>query len=190
MRGWIVTGATLIGVLCGCYTDNSGSSSFTPGEVIATSGVPSVSASPPPQQNAVIGATIRATTEVTTIDASGNPSFAPGTAAYTVANLQPIAQTNSYTEVTGTLYSVDVTVQTISGVVTVHPWSFALRTSDGTNLTPDLNAVSNGLPATDLPQGQKVSGPIAVDVPPGKSITEIVLTDGYGGRQLGRWTVA
>jgi Domain of unknown function (DUF1942) len=101
----------------------------------------------------------------------------------------PITPANSYTEVTGTLYSVDVTVQTISGVVTVHPWNFALRTEDGTNLTPDLTAVDNGLPATDLPQGQKVSGPIAVDVPIGKSITEIVLTTGLGGTQLGRWTV-
>ena len=63
--------------------------------------------------------------------------------------------------------------------------SFALRTEDGTNLTPDLSAVENGLPATDLPQGQKVSGPIAVDGTAGKGITEIVLTSGLGGTQLG-----
>ena len=43
--------------------------------------------------------------------------------------------------------------------------------------------------AVDLPQGQKVSGPIAVDVPPGKTTTEIVVTNQYGGTQLGRWTV-
>jgi hypothetical protein len=33
--------------------------------------------------------------------------------------------------------------------------------------------------AVDLPEGQKVSGPIAVDVPPGKTITEIVVTNQY-----------
>src|SRR5258705_13699169 len=47
----------------------------------------------------------------------------------------------------------------------MHPWSFALSTEDAANLTPDLSAVENGLSATDLPHGQKVSGPIAVDVP-------------------------
>jgi hypothetical protein len=36
----------------------------------------------------------------------------------------------------------------------------SLRTEDDTNLTPGLSAVENGLPSTDLPQGQKVSGPI------------------------------
>jgi hypothetical protein len=58
---------------------------------------------------------------------------------------------------------------------------------DGTNLTPDLSAVENGLPSTDLPQGQKVYGPIAVDVPLGKAIAQIVLTNGLGGAQLGLW---
>ena len=60
----------------------------------------------------------------------------------------------------------------------MYPGSFALRTEDDSNLTPDLSAVENGLPATDLPQGQKVSGPIAVDVPLGKAITQIVLRMG------------
>ena len=64
----------------------------------------------------------------------------------------------------------------------MHPWSFALRTEDDSNLTPDLSAVENGLPATDLPQGQKVSGPIAVDVPLGKAITQIVLRMGSAAR--------
>jgi hypothetical protein len=67
------------------------------------------------------------------------------------------------------------------------PWSFALRTEDDSDLTPDLSAVENGLSATDLPQGQKVSGPIAVDVPLGKVITQIVVTNGLGGTQLGLW---
>ena len=47
------------------------------------------------------------------------------------------------------------------------------RLGNGTNLRPALSARSNGLPATDLPQGQNVSGPIAVDVPLGKGITPL-----------------
>jgi hypothetical protein len=138
-----------------------------------------------PEQAAPLGATIQATIESFTAD-GGTTS---GTAAYTVANLRPITATHSYTEVTGSLYAVDVTIQAQTGVTTVHPWNFALRTEDGTNLRPDLSAVDNGLPAADLPQGQKVSGPIAVDVPTGKTVTEIVLTNGIGGTQLGRWTI-
>lgn len=112
------------------------------------------------------------------------------TTAYRVANLRPISPVkSSYTEVKGTLYAVDVTVQAQTELTVVHPWNFALRTEDGTNLTPELGAVDNELPATDLPQGQKVSGPIAVDVPTGKTITEIVLSNGIGGTQLGLWSV-
>jgi hypothetical protein len=155
--------------------------------VIATTGIPPVTtaAPPPTAQAAPLGATIQATIESLTTD-GGTTS---GTAAYTVDNLRPIAPSHSYTEVKGTLYAVDVTVQAQTGLTVVHPWNFALRTEDGTNLTPDLSAVDNGLPATDLPQGQKVSGPIAVDVPTGKTISEIVLTNGIGGTQLGRWTI-
>ena len=41
--------------------------------------------------------------------------------------------------------------------------NFVMRTEDGTRLTPVLGAVDNELPAQDLPQGQKVSGPVPVD---------------------------
>src|SRR5258705_13500794 len=58
------------------------------------------------------------------------------------------------------------------------PGTFALRPHDDNNLPPDVSAVETGLPATDLPQGQKVSGAIAVDVPLGKAITQIVLRMG------------
>ena len=153
--------------------------------VIATSGVPSVSTASPTQQNAPVGSTIEATTE--SLSASGGT--VTGRAAYTVTNLHPTTAAHEYTEVKGTLYSVDVTVQVETGVVVVHPWFFAARTEDGTNMTAELGALDNELPATDLPQGQKVRGPIAFDVPRGKNITEIVLTDGMGGPQRGRWTV-
>ena len=54
--------------------------------------------------------------------------------------------------------------------------------TDGTNLTPDLSAVENGLATTDLPQGQKVSGPIAVDVPLGKLLPGSSLRMGSAAR--------
>ncbi|PRC43368.1 hypothetical protein C6A85_000000105710 [Mycobacterium sp. ITM-2017-0098] len=171
--------ATVAGAGCASVSDRPESS------VIATTGIPVVTtAAPPTAQAEPLGATIQAT-----IDSWAEGGQISGTAAYTVDNLRPITATNSYTEVTGTLYAVDVMVQAQTGVTTVHPWHFALRTANGTNLTPDLSAVDNGLPATDLPQGQKVSGPVAVDVPPGETIAEVVLTNGLGGTQLGRWIV-
>jgi hypothetical protein len=141
-------------------------------------------AAPPTAQNAVLGSTIQATIESTGDD--GNP--VTGTASYTVSNLRPVEPT-SYTDVKGTLYAVDVTVQSQTGTTLVHPWNFVLRTEDGTSLQPVLGGVDNELPAQDLPQGQKVSGPVPVDVPPGKTVAEIVLSNGIGGDQLGRWTV-
>ena len=57
-----------------------------------------------------------------------------------------------------------------------------MRTEDGTSLTPVLGGVDNELPAQHLPQGQKVSGPVPVDVPPGKTVVEIVLSNGIRRR--------
>ena len=157
-----------------------------PGTVIATSGVPAVAAAPPTQQPVPIGATVVIPVQTDMTDGT----TVAGRAAFTVSNLRPITPTNTVSEVTGTFYAVDVTIQALSGTIVVHPFNFAVRTEDGTNLTPDITAVDNGLPATDLPQGQKVSGPIAVDVPTGKTITEIIAFSQIGGTQLGRWTVA
>jgi hypothetical protein len=144
-----------------------------PGTVIATSGVPSVSAAPPPQQKAAIGATLEVVTDT-------------GTAAYTVANLQPTAGAD-YWPVKGTLYSVDVTIQTQSGNTTYNVNYFNARTEDGSNLLPEVGSVEPGLPYGDLPQGQKVAGAVAFDVPSGKAIVQIVLTDPLG-RQAGLWS--
>jgi hypothetical protein len=72
--------------------------------------------------------------------------------------LRPTGSSHSYIEVTGTLYAVDVTVQAQTGLTVVHPWNFALRTEDGTSLTPDLTAVDNGLPATTCPKDRKSPG--------------------------------
>ena len=96
--------------------------------VIATTGILAVSTgAPPTEQAAPLGATIQATIESLTTE-GGTTS---GTAAYTVTNLHPIIPSHSYTEVKGTLYAVDVTVQAQTGLTVVHPWNFALRTEDG-----------------------------------------------------------
>ena len=87
------------------------------------------------------------------------------------------------------MYSIDVTIQIQTGSLLIHPWYFAARTEDGTNLSADLSAVANGLPAAQVPSGQKVAGQIAYDVPAGKRIKEIVLSNGIGEEQLGRWLV-
>jgi Domain of unknown function (DUF1942) len=145
----------------------------------------SVSTAPPTQQKAVLGATI----EVTTQTALTTGGTVTGKAAYTVANLQPATLANEYIPVKGNLYSVTVTIQVETGEVIVHPWNFTARTEDGTNLTSVLGSVDYELPATQVPQGQKVSGQIGFGVPPGKTITEIVLTDGVGGKQLALWTM-
>ena len=154
--------------------------------MIATSGIPSVSTAPPTQAKAILGATIEVTTN-TALTAGGTLT---GKAAYTVANLQPATLANEYVPVKGNLYSVTVTVQVETGEVIVHPWYFAARTEDGTNLQSVLGSVDYELPATHVPQGQKVSGQIGFGVPPGKTITQIVLTNGVGGEQLALWTVA
>jgi hypothetical protein len=75
-----------------------------------------------------------------------------------------------------------------SGTVTVNPLFFAARTGNGTNLQSTVLIELDGLPATELPQGQKVTGWLVFDVPPGQRITEIILSDPLGA-QLGRWTV-
>jgi Domain of unknown function (DUF1942) len=104
--------------------------------------------------------------------------------------LRPATLANEYIPVKGNLYSVTVTVQVETGEVIVHPWYFAARTEDGTNLQSVLGSVDYELPATHVPQGQKVSGQIGFGVPPGKTITQVVLTDAGTGPQLALWTVA
>lgn len=89
----------------------------------------------------------------------------------------------------GTYYALGVAVSAVSGTVSVNPFYFAARTANGINLIPTAAAVDNILPATELPQGQKVAGFLGFDVPAGQSIKEIIYQD-PGGSQLGRWLVS
>ncbi len=88
----------------------------------------------------------------------------------------------------GTYYAVSVGVYAAEGSVTVNPFFFSARTANGINLRPTAAGVGNLLPATELPQGQKVVGGLGFDVPPGEHIAEIILSDPLG-KQLGRWLV-
>jgi hypothetical protein len=146
---------------------------------------PSIPTAPPTQAKAGLGATIRVTTH-TVLTGGGTVN---GTATYTVANLRPATPANEYIPVKGNLYSVTVTIQVESGEVIVHPWYFAARTEDGTSCETVLGSVNYELPATHVPQGQKVSGQVGFDVPPGKTITQIIFTDAMTGPQLALWTV-
>jgi len=132
-----------------------------------------------------LGTTITASTQ----SGATNGAETTGTASYTVSNLRRIRSAQSSSGTGGTFYAVTVTVRGQRGVTMVHPWNFSVRTTDGTTLAPDLMAAPDGLPATDLRAGQKVSGSVAVQVPNGQAVTEILLTAGIGGEQLGRWTV-
>jgi hypothetical protein len=138
--------------------------------VLATSGVPSV-AGTPNQAPAALGATIEVSSE------NGKK------AAYTVSNLRPATPPNEFMTVKGTLYSIDVTVQGIAGTVPVNPMYFSASTPDGTHLEADFMAVDNQLSASNLPQGQHVSGRVGFDVPTGKNIAQILLSGPLGGQQ-------
>jgi Domain of unknown function (DUF1942) len=149
--------------------------------VIATTGVPSVSAAPTNQPPAAIG---------DTLDVSGTSITGSATrAAYTVANLQPATVSNSFIPVQGTLFSIDVMIYALEGTVSVNPLDFTARTEDGTNLQAALATVEPQLFSGDLPQGRKVRGKVGFDVPAGMNITQIVLAEILGSHQ-GLWSVS
>jgi Domain of unknown function (DUF1942) len=146
-------------------------------KVIATSGVPRVGAGTSNQPPAALGATVEVSTENGT------------KAAYTVANLRPATPANEFTQIKGTLYSIDVTVQGEAGTVPVNPMYFSASSKDGTHLDVDFAAVDNQLNVSDLPQGQHVSGRIAFDVPTGQNIAQILLSGPLGSIQA-MWSVS
>ena len=147
-------------------------------------GKPTV-ATTPTSQETTLGSALNITWSLGHTDGSVDNA----STAVTVANLQPLTDPATSLPPRGALYSIDVTIQIQTGSLLIHPWYFAARTEDGTNLSADLSAVANGLPAAQVPSGQKVAGQIAYDVPAGKRIKEIVLSNGIGEEQLGRWLV-
>ena len=80
------------------------------------------------QPPAALGATIEVSSENGT------------KAAYTVSNLRPATPANEFTQVKGTLYSIDVTVQGIADTVPVNPTYFSASTKDGAHIDVDIMA--------------------------------------------------
>lgn len=186
MNAW-GAGLVVVLVVAGCST---GAPSYPTNsrEFDASSAVtsPQLTSQAPVAVTAPIGTRVEVPVSTTMTDGS----VVTGRAAFTVSNLHPITPAISIpgSDTPGTYYAVDVTVEALAGTIVVHPFNFSFRTEDGTNLDPELSAVTNGLPATDLPQGQKVAGQIAAKVPPGKAVAEILAFSQIGGTQLGRWT--
>jgi hypothetical protein len=159
MRSRSLAAYAVVAVIVG----STGAACAMPGQgtsrVIATSGVPSVSAAPPNQPPASLGATL----EITSSEGKK--------AAYTVSDFQPATPANAYVVVKGKLYSIDVTAQAEAGTVVVNALDFSARTEDGTHLKAELGMVDNEFLMAELPQGQHLSGRVAFDVPTGKNIT-------------------
>ncbi|GAA2418557.1 DUF1942 domain-containing protein [Mycolicibacterium llatzerense] len=143
--------------------------------VLATSGTPEVSTAPVPQ-SALLGSTLQVT--------KGD-----NIAAYTVSNLRmgaPSQYADYGVKPTGTIYTVDVTVQTQVGVTSVNALYFNARSADGTNFGAWTGTSERQIALTQLPQGQKLRGTVDFDTT--APITQIVLS-GPLGEQLGLWTV-
>jgi len=111
-------------------------------------------------------------------------------AAYTVANLRTVpADAQIIPAKDGTMYAVDVTIQAQTGSTSYNGFYFVARTADGTSIAPAVGAVRPGITYGDLPQGQKIDGHVAFDVPSGKSIVQVLLRDPHG-QPLGVWSAA
>lgn len=153
----------------------SGCSGPTKSRVLATSGTPEVSTAPVPQ-SALIGSTLQVT--------DGD-----NVAAYTVSNLRlgaPSQYADYGVKPTGTIYTVDVTVQTQAGVTSVNALYFNARSADGTNFGAWTGTAERQIALTQLPQGQKLRGTVDFDTT--APIAQVILS-GPLGEQLGLWTV-
>ena len=150
---------------------------------VPAAGLPGLPA-PAKSQDAALGTPLQI--DFQTIQMNG--TFASSSAAMKVDRLERFPDGFIPTPA-GAYYGVLVQVASITGKVPVDPTTFSARTNVSTNVpaTPWLDT-SNLLPATELPQGQRVAGWVCFDVPQGQSIKEIVLEDPFAG-QLARWTV-
>jgi len=139
-----------------------------------------------PTQTAPLGSTLEIPYE--TDWRYGTPS--KGTAAFTVADLQPRDVPIHRFTGDGSFVTVAVTVRVLSGTVRVNPYFFSARTQDGVNVLTDMATLQDGvLQGQHYQQGSLVTGLLGFDVPKGTVIEEIALNAGNLGRALGRWTV-
>jgi hypothetical protein len=103
--------------------------------------------------------------------------------------LVPITQSAPaiYT-VQGKLVGTTVTIEGVSGTVSVNPLYFSARTAAGDSIKVALGAPDNQLDATDVEAGQKLRGVVVFDVPSGTNISLVLMSD-TGLNQVATWTV-
>lgn len=138
-----------------------------------TTGAGDTSPAAPVQQAAPMGSTL-------TITSAG------ATATYTVANLRPVPADAQIVPAKGAMYAVDVTITAQTGTTTYNGFFFVARAVDGSTIAPAVGAVKPGITSGQLPQGQKIDGHVAYDVPAGATITAVGLRDPKG-KMLAVW---
>lgn len=166
---WLLGAVVIIIVIAAASGGHDSTKSTT---VIATSGVPVVKPATTPAP-AHVGATLQIDTGDNATAAITLNSTGPGTPG-------PLSS--------GPVWALQVTIQSVTGNVDVNPLYWAVRTSDGHELSPDLAGVSDQIATTTVTPGQKVAGAVAFEVPDGQTVTT-VLYKGPLGAQLGTWIV-
>ena len=102
------------------------------------------------------------------------------TASYTLGNLAPVPVDAQIIAAQGTMYAVDVSIVAQSGTTSFNGFYFVARDQDGASIAPAVGAVKPGITSGELAPGQTVVGHLAFDVPEGKTITQVALTDPQG----------
>jgi hypothetical protein len=102
------------------------------------------------------------------------------TASYTLGNLAPVPVDAQIIAAQGTMYAVDVSIVAQSGTTSFNGFYFVARDQDGASIAPAVGAVKPGIASGQLAPGQTVVGHLAFDVPQGKTITQVALTDPQG----------
>src|SRR6185436_12126494 len=100
--------------------------------------------------------------------------FGEGTARVTVATLVPAKPGRSYSG-KGTLVGYTVIVETLSGIVNPNPLFFTAQTEAGQSIDYATGAAAGQLPIGKLKIGEKRHGNIAFDIPPGNTISAVVM---------------
>lgn len=163
---WVILGifVVLVVIIIAAAVSGSGDDN---GTVVATSGIPSVSAKVGNDSTPPFGASIEVK--------SGNSKM-----VITVAAPQQ-GTPGEFATVTGTLYTSDVTVQCTEGTCSdINPLNFSAATTEGTHTEVSLGAVDNQLSSDTIPAGQKTVGQIGFDVPSGQGIKSISYSAGFG----------
>ncbi|GAY17726.1 hypothetical protein MSZK_44520 [Mycobacterium sp. shizuoka-1] len=134
----------------------------------SASSAPATSTTPPAKQAVTFGTAV----DVAAADGS--------TATYTVDNLRPVPADAQIVPAKGTMFAVDVTIVAKTGTTTYNGFWFVARAADGSNIAPAVGAVAPGITSGQLAQGQQVAAHVAYDVPPGQTITAVMLRDPHG----------